>query len=182
MIVINLFAGPGCGKTTVAAEVFAEMKKARINCEYVPEKAKELTWADRHDDLACQPAVFGSQLNRLWRLRNKVDIVVTDSPILLSMVYAEGWPASFHQSIVDIHNTTPWENWNYLLLRDRSGYQTEGRTQTIDESISIDGKLSSLLTGHNIDFKHLRHNSIHGTATEIIMRDVQAFLTDLEKV
>ena len=41
-LVVNLFAGPGAGKTTCAWEIASELKKRGIVTEYVPEYAKEL--------------------------------------------------------------------------------------------------------------------------------------------
>lgn len=43
--VINLYGGPGTGKSTTAAMLFAKMKLAGFNCEYVPEFAKDLNAA-----------------------------------------------------------------------------------------------------------------------------------------
>lgn len=43
-LVVNLFAGPGAGKTTCAWEIAAELKKLGVHTEYVPEYAKELVW------------------------------------------------------------------------------------------------------------------------------------------
>ena len=43
-VVVNLFGGPGAGKTTCAWEIAAELKKLRYVTEYVPEVAKEYVW------------------------------------------------------------------------------------------------------------------------------------------
>ena len=40
MIVVNLFGGPGCGKSTTAAWLFNQLKERGINCEYVTEFPK----------------------------------------------------------------------------------------------------------------------------------------------
>ena len=46
-IIVNLFAGPGAGKTTCAWEIASELKKRNIQAEYVPEYAKELVWDEK---------------------------------------------------------------------------------------------------------------------------------------
>jgi len=43
-IVVNLFAGPGAGKTTTMAGLFSKLKLDNIVCEMATEFAKELTW------------------------------------------------------------------------------------------------------------------------------------------
>lgn len=43
-IVVNLFGGPGSGKTVCSWIIAAELKKRGFTAEYVPEYAKELVW------------------------------------------------------------------------------------------------------------------------------------------
>jgi adenylate kinase family enzyme len=38
--VINLFGGPGCGKSTLAARIFSILKLKDISCELINEYAK----------------------------------------------------------------------------------------------------------------------------------------------
>ena len=87
MLVVQLFGGPGASKSTTATGVFHELKKLGHNCEYVPEFAKSLVWAERHRDLDLQPYITISQWREVAILDGKVDIVITDSPILLGCVY-----------------------------------------------------------------------------------------------
>jgi len=44
MKVINLFGGPGCGKSTAAAGLFHLMKSNHMSVELVNEFAKEIVW------------------------------------------------------------------------------------------------------------------------------------------
>ena len=39
-LLVNLYAGPGAGKSTGAAYIFAKLKMAGVDCEYVSEYAK----------------------------------------------------------------------------------------------------------------------------------------------
>lgn len=48
MVNINLFAGPGTGKSTTAAGVFFEMKRSGMSVEYVTEYAKSLVFSKDH--------------------------------------------------------------------------------------------------------------------------------------
>lgn len=155
MIVVNFFAGPGAGKSTTATGLFYNLKKIGINCEYVHEEAKEFTWEDRMFTLQCQPYIFAKQMRNLWRLKNKVDVAITDSPLLLSLVYVDNseWPKSFNDYVIDQFNT--FNNSNFFIKRTKR-YVTTGRNQTELEAKRIDEKIYNLLIDREIKF-----NTIH---------------------
>ena len=88
-LVINLFGAPGSGKSTGAAEIFAALKKKGINAELVTEFAKDKTWEHNMLALGCQEYIFGKQSYRLRRCRDDVEVIVTDSPLPLSLIYLE---------------------------------------------------------------------------------------------
>ena len=48
-LVVNLFAGPGAGKSTGAAYIFSMLKMAGIDTEYVNEYAKDKVWEDNKE-------------------------------------------------------------------------------------------------------------------------------------
>lgn len=160
MHVINLFGGPGIGKSTTAAEIFSLLKKAGVNAEYVHEEAKEFTWEKRMKTLECQPYVFGKQYRNLWRLQDQVEVAVTDSPLLLSLVYTDldRYPGAYHifrQYVLDLFET--FNNWNVVLRREKK-YNPSGRNQTEDEAKKIDGEIQKVLTECNQTFTDHGHD------------------------
>ena len=84
MKVINIFGAPGAGKSTTASGLFYEMKKHWIECEYIQEFAKELVWSDSTHLLSQQNYIFAEQERRLNRLNQKIDVAISDSPLILS--------------------------------------------------------------------------------------------------
>lgn len=75
MKVINLFAGPGSGKSTTCAGVFSKLKLAGVNCEMALEYAKDKVWEQSFHTLDNQIYIFGKQLHRLWRLKELFKMV-----------------------------------------------------------------------------------------------------------
>ena len=87
MLVINLFGAPGSGKSTGAAQVFSQLKLHGQNCELVTEFAKDLVWENNQKAFANQIYIFGQQSYRLSKMLDEVDIIITDSPLPISIMY-----------------------------------------------------------------------------------------------
>ena len=153
-LIVNLFSGPGTGKSTTAAGVFYKLKSAGVNCEYVQEYAKDKTWEDNAFTLGCQPYITSKQLYRQHRLLNKVDVVITDSPLLNGLIYKGHYTGEhFDNWLVETFNQ--FENLNIFLERnlDKHPYNPKGRSQTLEESIAIDYKAQMLLEKYHLEYK-----------------------------
>lgn len=152
--IINLFGAPGAGKSTTRAGVFHRLKLMGYNVEEVPEVAKDFTWEERKIALACAPYVFGKQLRNMTRLLGKVEIIVTDSPVLLASYYARkygNYPESFYQSIREITASMNAAQLNFLVHRVKP-YNPAGRNQTEGESDVIGTELLQFLVDNNVKF------------------------------
>ena len=117
--IINLFGPSGSGKSCGAAYIFSMLKLAGINCELVTEYAKDKVWENNLEAFKPENQVylFGNQFYRMSILLNKVDYIITDSPILLSNVYNKSDMLAFHfmDAVRDCHNSL--ENINYYIER-----------------------------------------------------------------
>ena len=142
-IVVNFFAEPGAGKTTMMAAVFTELKFLGINCEMATEYAKDLVWEDRSHAIANQLYISAKQFHRINRLNGKVDVIITDSPILLGIIYNKNPSTSFNEVLIEHFNR--FENMNFLVERSGGEYKKEGRLQTEKESVEIRFEVAKLL-------------------------------------
>lgn len=150
-IVINLFGAPGSGESTGAAFIFSQLKMRRINCELITEYAKDKTWEKDMEALSCQEYIFGKQSFRMKRCRDKVDVIITNSPLPLGIFYNTNPVLGEHYEnlVLDVFNT--YENMNYALVRDKP-YNPIGRNQTEAESDEIGDKIQFFLEDHNISY------------------------------
>lgn len=155
MRVINLFGGPGAGKSTTSAGLFFLMKSNHEkihSVEIVTEFAKDLVYSKRFHELDGQNQLYvlAKQASRIHRLKEQVDYVVTDSPILLSLIYmAKNYYPSFNSLVLEIFNS--YDNINIYLNRTKS-YKPYGRMQTEEESNEIGNNILNILTSNNIEF------------------------------
>ena len=142
-LIVNLFAGPGAGKSTMMAEVYAGLKRRGVDAEMAPEFARELVRSGRPKELACQPFVFGEQLRRIQRLvDDDVEVVVTDSPLLLSLAYGPG--QGLLNAVEGAHHS--YDNLNVFVVRGDKPYRREGRTQTYDQALVLDRQIAEIVT------------------------------------
>lgn len=152
MIVINLFAGPGSGKSTTCAGVFSQLKLAGVNCEMALEYAKDKVWEKSFHTLDNQIYVFGKQLHKLWRLKDQVDVIITDSPLLFSIHYDKTKNKEFEALVLD--QFEGFENRNYFIHRD-SNYNSKGRMQTAEEAWGIDADIIAMLVKYGYPTTHV---------------------------
>lgn len=132
--VINLYGGPGCGKSTGAAHIFSELKLCGISCELVTEFAKDCVWDNSVDLLNDQLLVTAQQWHRVDRLLGKVDYVITDSPILIGLVYIP--PRSYYYTplfelILNLHRSVKTMD---VFVKRVKKYSMAGRIQTETEA------------------------------------------------
>ncbi len=85
--VLNLFGAPGAGKSTLAAELFSQLKTNNKNCELVREYVKLWAYEGKEVTPLDQVYLLGKQVRSEAMLYGKVDYIITDSPILLVGVY-----------------------------------------------------------------------------------------------
>lgn len=149
-LVVNLFAGPGAGKSTTAAGVFFELKSRGVNCELAAEYAKDLCWEERHRTFTDQIYIFGKQYHRIHRLLGQVQVIITDSPILLTPVYDGEKRKSLETLVVEEH----WKMWTYnAFLKRRKAFNPKGRNHSLDESQALDCLIADMLHKHQIPYE-----------------------------
>lgn len=173
-IVINIAGGPGTGKTTVAAELFSKLKEKGYEVENVSEFAKELVWEGRNEAFDDRLYMHGEQNHRLMQMNNKLDYIITDSPLFLTAVYnnyylKDKFPKSYNQMIenVTLETFKLYNNKVYLLDRN-TNYKIVGRRENKNTAKQIDEALIKYLDKNKIKYKKLSLDN----AVENILKDL----------
>lgn len=147
--VVNIFGGPGTGKSTTAAYIFHELKCEGCNVELVTEYAKDMVWEGRFNVLSDQLYMAAKQNRKLNRLvEHGLDVAITDSPLILGALYQpDDYFETFESLLVEVFKS--YDNLNILLKRS-TAYNALGRNQTEEEAMALDNSNIELLNKHGI--------------------------------
>lgn len=157
--VINLIAAPCTGKSTIAAHLFALMKYEGFDVELVSEYHKDLIYEEREETFKDELYTFAKQNHRLFRVNGKVDWVITDRPIILSTIYGKKsgiYNKSFNDIVLDEHHR--YDNINILLEREGFEYDSKGRNQNEEESLSLIEDILEMLDSLQLDYCVFKSN------------------------
>lgn len=155
-IIVNFFAGPGCGKSTGASWLFSQLKMHGVDCEYVTEFAKDKVWENNGEVFKCEFYITGKQAFKISRCFGKVDVIITDSPIAISMVYNA--TDKFKAAVLEEFNKYEKNNLNILLNRVVP-YDPNGRLQkNEDDAKKIDDNIKNTLDESNIPYTIINGN------------------------
>lgn len=120
------------------------MKRRHLSVENTVEAAKDMIWDGREHALVNQISVLGEQWNRIWRLDGKIDMAITDSPVLLCSHYApQDYPAGFHDLAWWCHRR--FRHINFFVTRQDGIFEPTGRVHNLDEAKRIDANILQIL-------------------------------------
>lgn len=180
--ILNLLGGPGLTKSTIAAGIFHKLKLKRINCEFITEYARDVVYEENYKLLNNQLYLLARQARRQLRLIDKVDFVITDSPLLLNSIYLKHHISripdgerqlsdSYIELCSDFYDRTflEFNNINYLIKRSIA-YEPRNRAHTEEEARMLDCEIKDKL-----DHLGIGYMLIEGDPQDIvdeIVRDI----------
>lgn len=149
--VINLFGGPGTGKSTTASDIYSELKKQGESVELVREYVKHWAYTKKKIGKYDQIYLLGKQSHYESFLYGTVRYIVTDSPILLAGFYATYYHGTIANYVEEAakgfvnHSLEEGvKHLNFLLGRNLP-YDPQGRYETEDQAIHLDNHLEDYL-------------------------------------
>ena len=117
--------------------------------------------------------VLGHQHRKILRVSDKVDYIITDSPVLLSPIYRERYGEAIYSDLIDqmafecyrLYN----HNINFMLTRPE-GFVQQGRAQDEAECILIDEAIMEQFDRLNVGYINLDSNDNASAAMRYIKR------------
>lgn len=173
--IINLFGGPGAGKTTLAAAIFHSLKVLHLNAEIISEFPKDMIVEQNAQSLENQFYITANQGYRIWCAAKIYDYVIVDSPILLGAIYNKNQniAAEFNAFLLKYHNE--FDNINIFLKRAKNlVHRMSGRIHDIDEALKKDKEIRNFLDENNLKyytFSRMDPNLIQSILKEVLHID-----------
>ena len=153
---INIWGGPGAGKSTLAAYVFSILKQEGYSVEHITEFIKQWTYIPitpkSYDSVFC----FINQIhNEDIVLRGETKMIVSDSPIILQYFYNNYHNCPGQEGVLKIalEYEKIYPSLNIFLNRNDIHYNELGRYEKLEEAKKIDLKIENMLLDLNIPFK-----------------------------
>jgi hypothetical protein len=154
MRVVNLFGGPGSGKSTTAASLFVWLKNKGLRAELIGEEAKDQIYWGSRDQLSNQLFIAAMQYARIKNLeRAGCEIAIADSPLTMSPLYAKNMHYFQELNTLITKVNLEFHNVNVFVTRTKK-FDPFGRTQkdveeakVIDEIVRSAFKFDITITG-----------------------------------
>ncbi len=144
--ICSVYSGPGGGKTTTAAHLFSQLKSLHYDVEYVNEFAKECILSKNNTAIKNQIYLFATQLYRIECASLHSQFVITDSPLLLNVVYNQFTTESDYLKDLVVEQYRKFNNVDIILKRGSNHeHSMIGRIHGLTESISLDRQIESIV-------------------------------------
>jgi len=144
---VNIFGPPNSGKSVLAMELTAELKKAGVEAYYTPEYVKKWAYEKKQIRPWDQVYSFAKHVHmEELALSNQAELIVTDAPLLLSCFYAKkcnfvGWESLITIALL-FESEFPSVN---IFLPMREDYQKIGRYETKKEAKQIEKNIRDFI-------------------------------------
>ena len=117
----------------------------------------------------CQEYIFGKQSYKLKRCRDEVDVIITDSPLPLTIIYTkdEQIKKPLTELVLAIYNS--YDNINFFINRVKP-YNPKGRNQTAEESDALSAEIKTLYQQLDIPYTEITGDAAgYAVAIQLVM-------------
>ena len=147
-VFINLVGGPGSGKSTTAAGLFAELKKGPLKVEFLREPIQRHIYQNDTLMMQSQIPLFGEDILQLYSVNGKVDVCIRDTSLLNNIVYDREDNPLFHSLVIQEYKK--FTNIDFFINRGDIPFEEYGRIHTYEQSLELDQKIKDVYRFANI--------------------------------
>lgn len=169
-LIINLYGGPGSGKSTCAAYIFSQLKMHNINAELITEQQTKVeAYKQNIEFFENQFYIDGCASYRIKQLFGNVDVIITDSPFRMNYIYAmdHNKPKLAEAILEDLEQYNGYTT-NFFLKRPKN-FQKEGRVHNEEQAKEIDNRIKNMLKDQCISFAEIENTELDNVVKNILV-------------
>lgn len=169
-LVINLIGGPCSGKSTIAAELFARLKKMGVKSELVSEYIKDRIYEENMTMPSNQIAIFGMEHYNISNKIGKVDVIVHDGSFINNILYKKEDNPEFDKLIVSEYHK--FNNLDFFINRGNIEFETYGRIHNYEQSLELDTKIKDLYYLADAEFIEVESRDAVDKIIPIVLKEL----------
>jgi len=169
-LVINLIGGPCSGKSTVAAELFARLKKMGIHCELVSEYIKDRIYEENQTMPKNQIAIFGMEHYNISNKLGKVDVIVHDGSFINNIIYKAEENKHFDDLIISEYKRF-W-NLDFFIKRGNIEFETYGRIHNLKQSKELDKIIKETYDNYKLSYIEVESRDAVDKIIPIVLKEI----------
>lgn len=179
-VLVNIFGGPGVGKTTIAAEVFIELSKWGKTVHLMQEKSKVDAWLKKPPTLEDQVRYLAETYDEQAKLlRNgRPEVILSDSPVALVGIYTDlngglmGNATHLAKSIMTIALGDHSKELPFLLER-MGEYVEDGRFQSEVDAKRLDRDIAFAVYWHYATYYKITVRNAVDTIVKMTLEELK---------
>ncbi len=175
--IICLYGGPNAGKTTTMLGLAYNFKKNGITAETNPEYVKDWVWEERKIRPGDQTYFFAKMArNERVYMENGVEVIVTDSPLILTHFYGLKYDQFERQSNTSLtmlkHHHEVCKHYGFkvdhYVVNCQKPYDPKGRYQDEATARSYDQEIEDMLNSVGIKYQKVVADGSDMVIAEIV--------------
>ena len=169
-LVINLIGGPCSGKSTIAAELFARLKKMGVHCEWVSEYIKDRIYEENQTMPKNQIAIFGMEHYNISNKLGKVDVIVHDGSFINNIIYKTEENKYFDDLIISEYKRF-W-NLDFFIKRGNIEFETYGRIHNLKQSKELDKTIKETYDSYELSYIEVESRDAVDKIIPIVLKEI----------
>ena len=160
----------GSGKSTIAAELFARLKKMGIHCELVSEYIKDRIYEENQTMPKNQIAIFGMEHYNISNKLGKVDVIVHDGSFINNIIYKTEENKYFDDLIISEYKRF-W-NLDFFIKRGNIEFETYGRIHNLKQSKELDKTIKETYDSYELSYIEVESRDAVDKIIPIVLKEI----------
>lgn len=172
-LIINLVGGPCSGKSTVAAELFARLKKMGVHCELVSEYIKERIYEENKTMPVNQIAIFGMEHYAISNKIGKVDVVIHDGSFINNTDYLYNNETNPEFNALILSEYKKFNNLDFFIKRGNIEFENYGRIHNLKQSKELDRIIKETYDMYDLKLIEVEARDAVDKIIPIVLKEVE---------